>query len=851
MRRPLNPVPVLALAAAVVMIAAAPCAADVTGGYPRPRAAMNAAELRLALAKLQVVGSALFVGAHPDDENTALLSWLASGRMVRTAYLSLTRGDGGQNLIGVETGEQLGVIRTQELLAARRIDGAEQYFTRALDFGYSKNPDETLAIWGRDRILADAVYVIRAFRPDVIITRFPTDGGGGHGHHTASAILAEEAFAAAADPARYPEQLGLVKPWQAKRLVWNAFRFGNAPADTTRTRLRVDVGAFSPLLGRSYTEIAGESRSMHKSQGFGAAERRGTWEITFEHRLGERASRDLFEGVDLGWSRIQGGDMVAGLLEKAARSYDPDHPAAILPTLFAAHAAMGAIGPVPLVTAKRAELLEVIRSCAGLWVDAIAAEPASTPGSRVRVRLTVLGRSDAPLTLERIELPYGAVARLAGDPKTDPAARLEPVRARLEANRPLIAEAEIPLPADAPLTQPYWLRVPALAGSFQVAEEALIGLPENPPALGARVLLRAFGERVVFEVPVVHRSIDPVQGERYRALEIVPPATCRFDQGVYLFPDAAPREVRLTVECADTALVGTARLVLPDGWRATPDAAPVRLAGRSSEQEIRFAVTPAPGPAAAVVGAELQVGGTHAATRLVRIDHPHIPVQTLFPPAEARLVRADVRHTGSEIAYLMGSGDQVPDALRQMGFHVTLLSDEDVEHMDLGRFGAVIAGVRAYNTRPRLLALQPRLLEYVSNGGRLVVQYDTADETLKDRLGPWPFTIARDRVTVEGAEMRLLKPMHPLLVTPNRITPDDFSGWVQERGLYYAGSWDPKYETVLSANDPGETAKDGGLLFARHGQGVFIYTGLSWFRQLPAGVPGAWRLFANLVSPAR
>ena len=840
-----------ALAVAVPATAAAPCRAEVAGGYPRPRSSMNAAELGLALRKLQVVGSALYIGAHPDDENTALLSWLASGRMVRTAYLSLTRGDGGQNLIGVETGEQLGIIRTQELLAARRIDGAEQFFTRALDFGFSKNPDEALAIWGHDRILGDVVQVIRTFRPDVIITRFPTDGSGGHGHHTASAILAEEAFAAAADPARYPEQLGLVKPWQAKRLVWNVFRFANAPADTSPTRLRVDVGAFSPLLGRSYTEIAGESRSMHKSQGFGAAERRGAWENSFEHRLGERASRDLFEGVDLGWSRVKGGDVVAGLLDKAARSFDPDHPGTILSTLFAAHAAMGAIGSDPLVAAKRVELTEVIRSCAGLWVDAIAAEPAATPGSRVRVRLTVLERSDGPLTLERIELPFGAVPRIAGDPKVVPAAGLEPARTRLEANRPIVADAEIALPAGAPLTQPYWLRAPALRGSFQVAEQALIGEPENPPALTAHVVLRAFGERLVLEVPVVYRWVDPVVGERYRGLEIVPPANCRFDQGVYLFPDAAPRRVRLTVECADTALVGTARLVLPSGWRVTPDAAPVRLSGRASEQELVFMVTPAPGPAADVIGADLEVGGTHVSTRQVRIDHPHIPVQTLFPPAEARLVHTDVRTGGREVAYLMGSGDQVPDALRQMGFHVTLLSDEDVEHADLARFDAIVAGVRAYNTRPRLLALQPRLLEYVSNGGRLVVQYDTADEALKDRLGPWPFTISRDRVTVEDAEMRPLKPMHPLLVAPNRITAADFSGWVQERGLNYAGPWDPRYETVLSANDPGETPKDGGLLFARHGKGVFIYTGLSWFRQLPAGVPGGWRLFANLVSPAR
>lgn len=849
MRHPLNRI--LALAAAVLMTAAASPAAGLTGGYPRPRSSMNAAELRLALRKLQVVGSALYIGAHPDDENTAFLSWLASGRMVRTAYLSLTRGDGGQNLIGSETGEQLGVIRTQELLAARRVDGGEQFFSRALDFGYSKNPDETLAIWGHDRILADVVWVIRSVRPDIIVTRFATDGSGGHGHHTASAILAEEAFTAAADPARFPEQFSTVKPWRAKRLLWNAYRFGATGPDTSRTRLRVDLGAFSPLLGRSYTEIAGESRSLHMSQGAGTPERRGTWVNTFEHRLGERAAQDLFEGVDLGWSRIKGGELVASLLAKAERTFDPDHPAAILSTLFAAHAAMGALEPEPLIQAKRRELLEVIRACAGLWVEAIAARPTVTPGSRLRVTLSIVNRSDAPLTLDRIDLPYGAVARLAADPKGDPGARRDVSKLPLPDNQLVTAQAEIALPADLPLTQPYWLRLPALRGSYQVAQQALIGNPENPPAVTARVVVSAFGERIELEAPVVYRWLDPALGDRYRPLEVAPPATCRFDQRVYLFPDLKPREIRLIVESPDSTLEGVARLDLPQGWSASPAQSAVKLAGAGAQQELRFTVTPATGPASGTVAADIEMRGVHSSYGLVRIDHAHIPIQTLFPPAEAHLVRADVRHAGSQIGYLMGSGDQGPEALRQMGFAVTLLSDEDAEHMDLARFDAIVAGVRAYNTRPHLLAVQPRLLDYVERGGRLVVQYDTRDEALNGRLGPWPFTISGDRVTVEEASMRVLEPEHPLLTTPNRITAEDFTGWIQERGLNYANPWDPRYETVLSANDPGETAKDGGLLYARDGKGVFIYTGLSFFRQLPAGVPGAWRLFANLVSPVR
>src|SRR5262245_8625971 len=325
---------------AVALVATAVFAHNASLADPRPPDAMNGAELKIALRKLQVMGTALYVGAHPDDENTAMLAWLSNGRMVRTAYLSMTRGDGGQNLLGREIGEPLGVIRTQELLAARNVDGAEQFFTRALDFGFSKNADETLDFWGHDRILADAVWVIRELEPDVIVTRFRPDSTAGHGHHIASSILAGEAFTAAADPKRYPEQLRYVKPWQAKRLVWNAYRFGSTAVDTTPGRVRIDLGAFDPLLGRSYTELAGESRSKHQSQGAGTPERRGEWVNTFENRSGEPAKQDLFEGVDLTWARIPGGAKVGTLLKEAEKAFDPDHPSAILPKLIQAHAVM-------------------------------------------------------------------------------------------------------------------------------------------------------------------------------------------------------------------------------------------------------------------------------------------------------------------------------------------------------------------------------------------------------------------------------------------------------------------------------------------------------------------------------
>ncbi len=857
---PSRTIPILSL----VLFLAMPAVADV-----RPAEPMNAAEIQLALERLRVLGSALYVAAHPDDENTAFLTWLTQGRKIRAGYLSLTRGDGGQNLIGSETGLDLGVIRTQELLAARRIDGAEQFFTRALDFGYSKRADETMEIWGREAILSDVVWTIRTFRPDVIVTRFPTDSTGGHGHHQASAILAEEAFRAAADSTRFFEQLAHVKPWQAKRIVWNAFRF-DPTRDPPGPNVGVDLGEYNRLLGRAYTEIAAESRSMHKSQGFGASERRGPVPNFFVHRDGALASKDLFDGVDIGWTRISGGDRVDRFLAEALKRFRSGDPDRIVPELLKAHAAMTDLesrpNADPWIAIKRRELEDLIASCSGLWLEAIAESPTTVPGGEVKVRFSALNRSPAPLVLERIEVPHGAQAMdpepPAGGPAADTAgsplvARKEVRDRELSDNRPVNGEATIVLPRDQRDTQPYWLRREPLPGRFDVGDFSVLGRADTPPPLQARFVVRAGSQRLIFDRPIVYRWTDPVQGERYRPLEIAPPVGVRLDRPVYLFPTRDPVEVLVVAQTGTQPMSGTLRLELPEGWRATPTGKTLELAA-NAEASTRFTVYPPDaglrGGATATVGsvtAIFESGGKEYARNIERIDYPHIPIQSNFPPARAKLVRADVQHLGSEIGYIMGSGDGIPDALRQMGYRVSLLEDDDIGAGSLSRFDAIVVGVRAYNTRPRLRALQPRLIDYVSGGGTLVVQYQTADRALDGKLGPLPFTISRNRVSVETAEVRFPSAQHPLLVRPNLITADDFGGWVQERGLYFASPWDPGYEAVLSANDPGEPPRDGGLIYARHGKGVFIYTGFSWFRQLPAGVPGAFRLFANLVSAGR
>lgn len=794
--------------------------------------AVNAADLLLALKKLNVVGSALYVAAHPDDENTALLSYLAKGRLVRAAYLAVTRGEGGQNLIGSEQNALLGIIRTQELLAARRIDGAEQFFTRAIDFGYSKTSEETIRIWGHEQTLADMVWIIRTFRPDVIITRFSRSLGG-HGNHTASAILAEEAFHAAGDSSKFPEQLRYVRPWQPKRIVFNVSRFLTERFDSAGA-IKLDLGEFSPLLGLSFTELAGISRSMHKSQGFGAAQSRGSQVNYFIHTAGEPASSDLFDGVDLTWSRIPGGAIVSRLLEEAYTSFKPENPSAVIPHLLRAYAAMKRLPVHPFVEQKKKELVEVLRGCAGVYVDALASNFSVAPESELRITASVIVRSNFPIAVEKIVFPFAAKDTLPNRP--------------LSYNVPFQVGATIWIPTDVPYTQPYWLREPALVGSYRVSDQRLIGLPENPPALSVGVTLVFEKDRIEFSIPVRYHWVDPVEGELYRPLEIVPPVAVNLSEKVYVFPDAAGKSVSATVRANIPHASGEVWMIVPDGWLSKPAAIPFRLERVGEEMNVAFVASAGKSLSNGDFRIEAHVGGKVISQGIVTIDYKHIPPQTIFPPSEGKFVRVDLKKKGKNIGYILGSGDEVPTALRQIGYSVTLLSDEDLGTADLSRFDAIIAGVRVYNTRPAIRNYQKRLFEYVQNGGTYIVQYVTQQRLESENLGPYPFQVTRDRVSDETAPMRFLIPHHPIVTSPNKLTEEDFEGWIQERGLYYADSLDSRYEAIFAANDPGEPPKKGGLIVAKYGKGYYMYTGLAFFRQLPAGVPGAYRLFVNMIS---
>jgi len=815
--------------------------------------ARDAAELQLALRKLTVTGGALYVAAHPDDENTAMLAWLANDRLVRTAYLSVTRGDGGQNLIGEETGAFMGLLRTQELLAARRIDGAEQMFTRAIDFGYSKNPEETLAIWGHDAVLADVVWAIRKFQPDVIVTRFPITGEGGHGHHTASAMLAEEAFTAAADPKRFPDQLHFVTPWQAKRIFWNRFSFGRQiePDDPSVAKsLRVDLGTFNPLLGRAYTEIAAQSRSQHKSQGFGSAERRGSvinyYDLRFGDPIsGDPTSADLFQGIDTSWARYPGGEQAGTLLQHASDAFDPKNPAASVPQLIKALNALWHLRTTPgwsaeskpWLAAKEQALLDAIRDCAGIAIDVAAGDSTVTPGAELPVSVTVVNRSDYPFRLAAVGSVYAKDNMAPGTP--------------LENNNPVKTDLVLKASERQAYSQPYWLIEEPSKGMYTVKHPDEIGRPENRPDFMINVTLDDPQSNVlIFTVPVVYRWTDPVKGEQVRTVDVVPPVSVKLGSSVYLFPEAKARPVTIWMRSYG-ATGGQASLNVPKGWKAEPASVPITFSGKGDEARATFTVTPPAAEETATLQAKFSLvpEGFDVVDGIAEIDYPHIPAQRVLAPAVAKAVRANIKHRGEHVGYIMGAGDYVPETLRQVGYDVTLLSDDDLDRGEFSRFDAIVTGVRAYNTRPRLKLAQDKLMKYVENGGTMVVQYNTLSRDLAVAApGPKPFKISRDRVTVEEAPVRLIDPTQPLLTTPNKITAADFDGWIQDRGLYFPNEWDSAYTTVLASNDPGEPERTGGELVMRHGKGVFVYTAYAWWRQLPAGVPGAIRAFVNLVS---
>jgi LmbE family N-acetylglucosaminyl deacetylase len=810
----------------------------------------GSAQARLSLDRLNVVGSVLMIAAHPDDENTALLAYLARGRKVRTGYLSLTRGEGGQNLIGAEQGDALGIIRTQELLAARRIDGAEQFFTRAIDFGFTKTPQECFEKWGRDKILSDVVWVIRRFRPDVIILRFSGTPRDGHGQHQASAILGREAFTAAADAKRFPEQLQWVQPWQARRLMWNPGAFTKEQREEVEklpNKISVDPGDYDPVLGHSYAEIAGMSRSMHRSQGMGAAERKGSAKDFLVTQSGPVATRDIFDGIDLSWNRIPGGAPVSQIVAEAAKTFDPANPDRTVPALLKAGKLMAAMNE-PLVVLKRRELTEAIVLCTGLWLDAASDKYAVTPGGSLKFDTTALNRDHLAVQMKSVDIEG-----------ISPATTKDKFGGVLPFNEPQVYSLNTTIPEHQPLSQPYWLVEPKQGDTYTIPNQLDVGLAENPPLFEAHFHLRIESDDVEVIRPVAYRYVERAQGELTRPVVVEPAVALQWSQASIVFPNSSARNVQLQVQANIPKAAGKVQIQAPLGWRISTGSGDFHLTAPGEQSEVSFDLTPPFNDAQGALAASAQAGDQTVGTSMETINYPHIPPQVLFPPATAKLVRADVRLLAKTIGYVMGAGDEVPQALQQLGAEVTLLGAADLAGGNLSRFDAIVTGVRAYNVRADLRANEGRLLDYVKNGGTLLVQYNVADgrnpfggeTSLLTNIGPYPITTGSERVTVEEAPVQFLIPGSPLLHQPNEITARDFEGWIQERGLYFASKWDEHYQPLFETHDPMEKPQTGSTLYTRYGKGAYVFTTFSWFRELPAGVPGAFRIFANLLSAGK
>jgi LmbE family N-acetylglucosaminyl deacetylase len=796
----------------------------------------NSAQIKLKLKKLNVLGTVLYMAAHPDDENTKIITYLSNEKLATTAYLSLTRGDGGQNLIGSEIRDLLGVIRTQELLAARRIDGGQQFFTRANDFGFSKNADETFQIWGKHEVLSDVVRVFRQYQPDVIITRFPPDQRAGHGHHTASAMLAHEAFDIAADPTQYPELAKQFGTWTPKRLYTNTGRWWNKDInENTPGVITLDIGGYSPLLGRSYSEIAARSSSQHKSQGWGTEGVRGYQPEFLEYQKGERAQRDIFEGINTTWTRVNGGEKVQPLVDRLIREFDEENPAASVPLLFQLRKEISGLGSSVWKDRKLAETEQLIIDCLGLFLETTSSYTQGNPGAAVDVSLELVSRSAVPVVLNSI-----TSTMLSWD--TTSSETLKPnVTQRLKTKKILLPNARY--------SNPYWLSDPHGLGLFTVKNQEQIGLPENAAAVDFVFNLTVSGEKIAVKRPLIYKWTDPVKGELWRPFEIVPPVFINPSDKVLIFSDAQPKELVFKIHTSSAdSLSGNLRLELPAGWRAEPAESPFEFTQREQELTRVFTIYPSSSESNSAIKAVASIEGKNYDQSVQFINYDHIPIQTLLPKAQVKAVRLDLKKAGKMIGYIRGAGDEIPSALRNMGYEVWEMKNEEVSLANLKRVDAVVLGIRAMNTNERIRYFMTDLLEYVNQGGTLIVQYNTNFELQSETFSPFPIKLGRDRVTEENAEVRILKPDHPLLQYPNKITSKDFEGWVQERGLYFPTQWDPQYEALLSMNDSNEKPKDGSLLVARYGKGYYIYTGLSFFRELPEGVSGAYKLFANFVS---
>jgi LmbE family N-acetylglucosaminyl deacetylase len=800
-------------------------------------ATYTSADIFQQMKKLNVLGSVLYIAAHPDDENNTFLPYLAKEKLYRTAYLSLTRGDGGQNLIGPEQGIELGLIRTQELLAARRQDGAEQYFSRAYEFGYSKSQTEALRIWDKEKILSDAVWIIRQYQPDIIINRFPPDARAGHGHHAASAVIGAEAFVAAADPKRFPEQFAYgVKPWQAKRIVWNSYNFGGNMNTTSADQFSFDISGFNPMLGKSYGEIGAEARSMHKSQGEGRPRRRGTSLEFFSPVAGDPPKTDLMDGVDITWSRIPGGTAIQEQVNQLIRQFNFEQPEASVPALVKLYTAMQSLPESNWKNKKMQEVQQLVEACSAIFAEVTTQQEYAVQGESVTASFFFNKRKQVQATLKYIQLPT-----------MDSSFSLA-----LPYNQNIQFVKTISVPANQKISQPYWLEYPKLEGSFDVRDQRMIGKAENDPAFPAKWVINIEGVDFTFQRAIQYKYVDPVKGELYQPLVVLPAAEVNFTKenlvsingkkitaGVQLL-QRGKNKLNPTIQFSGLkqfSLNGSTSL---SGWDENARInASLNSPNPATNKTVEISLHPST--------PEVYAGST----RIIAYDH--IPTITYFAPAKTNLISLQVKTTGKKIGYIPGAGDKIPAALEQLGYEVVVLSEAEIQMPNLSQYDAIITGIRAYNIYEYLTNKNDILNRYIEAGGHLIIQYMKSNLVGLKRItaGPYPFQVnSGSRVTEENAAVTFLQPNHPLLNYPNVITQSDFEGWVQERSTYHAEQVDAHFVSILQMADTGEkpAAAGGSLITAPYGKGNITYVSLVLFRQLPAGNPGAYRILANLLA---
>lgn len=788
---------------------------------------LNSVEIYEQVQKLNFLGKVLYVAAHPDDENTKLITYFSNHYHAQTAYLSLTRGDGGQNLIGTELREKLGAIRTQELLAARRIDGGEQFFTRANDFGFSKEPNETFAIWNKNEVMEDVIQVMETFRPDIIVNRFSHNTPGTtHGHHTASAMLSLEAY-------------DLIK-YKPKRIFFNTswWFYGSQEAFDAADKsklLAINSNVFYPLKGKSNNEIAALSRSQHKCQGFGTLGSRGDETEYLELLKGDLPSNtNLFEGIDTSWNRVKGGNEIGKILYEIEKNFNFGNPSVHIPNLIKAYDLIQKLEDAHWKEIKSKQIIKIIEACSGLFMEAVADTETTTKDSNFNINIEVINRSQSNaklISVKALQLP------------------LETKNSVLKNNEKINFQLKnVVIGENIDYSNLFWLKEKQTEGMYRVSDKSIRILPEVSSNFPVVFTIEIEGKTIEFVKNICYKFNNPDDGETYVPFTVLPDVTTKIEPEVIIFNGTQSKEIMVSIKAHKANAKGVLSLNIPNDWKVNPKEILFEITTKNEEKKFTFTLYPTKPEIATKLSAKAQIGNQTFTDKLITIQYPHIPKQTILVPSESKLVKLDIATKGKNIGYIMGAGDEVNKNLENLGFKVSTINPNEISIEKLQQYDAVILGIRAFNVIDELKYKNKILFQYVENGGNLIVQYNTTNNLVTKEIAPYNLELSRDRVTDENAKVTFLAPNHKVLNQPNKITEKDFTGWVQEQGLYYPNKWSNEFIPILASNDEGESSKTGGLVIAKFGKGNYIYTGLSFFRELPEGVSGAYRLFANLIA---